>query len=154
MATVSDGAQVASFSAERQLQMILGVERRQQPCVQRVLEYTHAVAGTALLTNLQGPAPIPYSIVQFGSRVYGNAVPSSDVDVVCELPYNLHEWGLDKVTVLERFLYLLSIEPLCTGVTNAIEGKKPLAFALLTCHATSQSVLAMLLVVMDPQSLH
>ena len=134
MSRLCEGARVpyGCRRADQQLQMILDIERRQQLSVQKILEITHAIAGTALIS-------IPFSIVQFGSRVYGNAVPSSDVDVVCELPYDLHhKWGLDKTIVLERFLHQLNADRRCLDVEDIIQEKCTVSFRFvnLTCDLT------------------
>ena len=87
-----------------------------------------------------GYEPWPFDVHRFGSRVYGMALPSSDLDLVCMM-WPHHSGGLGPAplsvsqsailsikTLLVAMLERLKNRPDCTGINNAIDYKWTISF--------------------------
>ena len=57
-----------------------------------------------------------YTVRRFGSRCYGVALPSSDIDIVVELPRNIYQHGISGRSFLECALRLIRADPDCSDV--------------------------------------
>ena len=71
---------------------------------------------------------MPYTLRRCGSHQYGTPLPSSDIDVVGELPANLDQFGLSRRESLQRVLERLRRGSRCTVVGVSIERKKTSEF--------------------------
>ena len=72
---------------------------------------------------------IKYEVRRFGSRAHGvYCLPSSDLDLVCELGEEIWSKGLTPKSILEQVLAFFKDDARMTGVKNAIQAKKTIEF--------------------------
>jgi predicted nucleotidyltransferase len=121
--------------AERGCNDHLGLLERlvasQGECVQDVIVFVQHAFANALAFDWNNAAQtrvVKYRISTFGSRVFGGELPSSDVDVVCELPSDCTTFRISGDILLQRFLSLALADPRCTSVKNAINSKHTVSF--------------------------
>ena len=122
------------------LRLIIDKQGRAESDIRDLLE---DVVRAALEIDWNGDpvsSAVPYVLKRFGSREYGNAVLTSDVDIVCELPNDLESYRLSMKVFLEHVLAHLRRIPWCTAINDAIEvpGKQSIGFryAGMACDIT------------------
>ena len=74
---------------------------------------------------------VPYKLKRFGSRAYKNAVMTSDLDIVVELPSWLHTRKLSPEVFLKHALAILKANRRCTAVQDQVEVKTTVRFRFL-----------------------
>eukprot|EP00927_Polykrikos_kofoidii_P046912 TRINITY_DN4101_c0_g2_i1.p1 TRINITY_DN4101_c0_g2~~TRINITY_DN4101_c0_g2_i1.p1 ORF type:complete len:581 (+),score=57.22 TRINITY_DN4101_c0_g2_i1:81-1823(+) len=112
--------------------------QRQEPAERSIMAFLEAAVNDALALNWDNQpqvTPVPHALRLFGSREYQLALPSSDMDVLLELPADIHIYKLTRKLVLQRMLAFMRADPRVTGITNAIEAKKTVCFRLASLKA-------------------
>ena len=79
------------------------------------------------LDEAEYPGPVVWSLSRFGSRVYGAGIPSSDVDIVCEL-LGTPAGRVSVVPFLKKSFYAVRANDEFTAVQDMIVGKYTVRF--------------------------
>ena len=79
------------------------------------------------LEEAEYPGPVVWSLSRFGSRVYGAGLPSSDVDIVCEL-LRTPAGHVSVGPFLKKFFYAAKANDEFTAVQDMIDGKYTVRF--------------------------
>ena len=95
---------------------------KQAPAEEAALHLLNNEVANALALDCHGQtmtAIVRYELRRFGSRRYGVALPSSDLDIVVQLPMDIDRLRVDQKQILERVLERLRFDARVTGREDA-----------------------------------
>ena len=112
---------IETSPAEQYFLWLDALVKEQAPSKRILCSMLQLVVAAVLASTMQTTS---FALKCFGSRVYGCALPNSDLDIVCELPAHFCR----RQDFLERTLQHLRLEPHCTAFVDAIVHKNIIAF--------------------------
>ena len=121
--------------ARQHLTQLKHLVSNQLECVQYVAKFLTHVVQWALSFDGDNEriGCLTGELHAFGSREYKMALPNSDADFVCILPESIYNANLSKKVVLQRALWAIKKDGLCSAVKDTIQykGTVGLRFATL-----------------------
>ena len=94
-------------------------------------EYAEFLVARAVCETVTSAGRIQYFVRRFGSRAHGvYCLPSSDLDLVCELDPAIWEPGFTRKNILEKVLDSLKQDGRLSAVKNVIKYKNTIEFTL------------------------